>query len=300
MWITSSVFSNTGDNNQACLHVIESLLPSLLSKLVNDLSNQTAILLLQAIVSLDSTSAVVQYLISQTDLVMKLLQTIQSIDISLLSSPVSFKTTQLLLSLMVLMAYQTPVAMQFLQMSIFASINHNSLFTAIKEDRNALLLTTLNSEQKDLLRVLLIQMLQIVIVLKKSVQSVRSIQVELVSFIVTLLPFVSFIFKDKEGSHDLRLQLLGLFIGVLVIAADSPQRFIQAMNGYENVIRTEIVGLVNIISKKEEICNSINKHIKDNNGSLSPYLMIVENSMLFLSKMGWKIGDEYLRAFGVK
>lgn len=287
-------------NKQLCLQIIENLLPSLLSKLVNDLSNQTATLLLQAIVSFDSTSAVAQYLISQTDLVMKLLQTIQSIDISLLSSPESLKTTQLLLSLMVIMADQTPVAMHFLQMSIFASINHNSLFTAIKEDRNALLLTTLNSEQKDSLRILLIQMIQIAIVLKKSVKSIRSIQVELVSFIVTLLPFVSFIFKDKEGSHGLVLELIALYIGLLVIVADSPQRFIQAMNGYENVIRTEIVGLVNVISKKEEICNSINKHIKDNNDSLSPYLMIVENSMLFLSKMGWKIGDEYLRAFGVK
>lgn len=287
-------------NKQLCLQIIENLLPSLLSKLVNDLSNQTATLLLQAIVSFDSTSAVAQYLISQTDLVMKLLQTIQSIDISLLSSPESLKTTQLLLSLMVIMADQTPVAMHFLQMSIFASINHNSLFTAIKEDRNALLLTNLNSEQKDSLRILLIQMIQIAIVLKKSVKSIRSIQVELVSFIVTLLPFVSFIFKDKEGSHGLVLELIALYIGLLVIVADSPQRFIQAMNGYENVIRTEIVGLVNVISKKEEICNSINKHIKDNNDSLSPYLMIVENSMLFLSKMGWKIGDEYLRAFGVK
>ena len=66
-------------------------------------------------------------------------------------------------------------------------------------------------------------------------------------------------------------------------------------------MKSEVINLLNVISKKEEICNAIYNHIKKDNDSYnSPYLVIVENSMLFMSKMGWKIGDEYLRAFGVK
>ena len=231
---------------------------------------------------------------------MKLLQSVNAIDLSVLQSTASFNTIQLQLSLIVLLASSTQGAMAFLQMSVFSSINHSALFTAIKEDRNPLLINQLTPEQKDSLRILLNLLLQIAIVLNKSVRSIRSIQIELTSFITTLLPFVSFIFKDKEGSSELVLRLIGFYIGVLVILAEAPQRFVQALNGYENVLKSEIVSLINVISKKEEICNAINTHIKQGTEGVSSYLMIVENSMLFMSKMGWKIGDEYLRAFGVK
>ena len=283
------------------LHPVELYLPSLLSMLVYDLSNQTAILLLSFLLTMDSTSAVIQYLTNQTDLLPKLLQTIQSLDLSNISSSSSLKTIQFLLSLIVLLASNTQVAMLFLQLSIFSSINHNVLFTSFKEDSNTLLLNSLTTNQKDSLRVILSLLAEIVIVLYKSVQSVRSIHIELLSFVSSCLPLIGFIFKEKEGSDQLINQLIGYFIGVLVLAADHPDRFIQAMNGYENVLKSEVINLLNVISKKEEICNAICNHIKKDNDSYnSPYLVIVENSMLFMSKMGWKIGDEYLRAFGVK
>lgn len=283
------------------LHPVELYLPSLLSMLVYDLSNQTAILLLSFLLTMDSTSAVIQYLTNQTDLLPKLLQTIQSLDLSNISSSSSLKTIQFLLSLVVLLASNTQVAMLFLQLSIFSSINHNVLFTSFKEDSNTLLLNSLTTNQKDSLRVILSLLAEIVIVLYKSVQSVRSIHIELLSFVSSCLPLIGFIFKEKEGSNQLINQLIGYFIGVLVLAADYPDRFSQAMNGYENVLKSEVINLLNVISKKEEICNAICNHIKKDNDSYnSPYLVIVENSMLFMSKMGWKIGDEYLRAFGVK
>lgn len=269
--------------------------------LVYDLSNQSAILLLSFFLNMDSTSTVIQYLANQTDLLTKLLQTIHSIDLTLLSSPSSLKTTQLLLSLLGLLASNTQIAMKLLQLSVFSSINHNQLFTTIKEDANAMILNSFSSIQKDSLRTVLSSLLQIAIVLYKSVISVRSIHIELLSFVVSLLPLISFIFKEKEGSQELILQLQGYFIGMLVLVADQPDRFIQAMNGYENVLKTDVINLLNVISKKEKTCNAICQHIKsDNDSYCSSYLTIIENGMLFMSKMGWKIGDEYLRAFGVK
>ena len=146
--------------------------------------------------------------------------------------------------------------------------------TSFKEDSNTLLLNSLTTNQKDSLRVILSLLAEIVIVLYKSVQSVRSIHIELLSFVSSCLPLIGFIFKEKEGSNQLINQLIGYFIGVLVLAADYPDRFSQAMNGYENVLKSEVINLLNVISKKEEICNAICNHIKKDNDSYnSPYLI---------------------------
>ena len=78
------------------------------------------------------------------------------------------------------------------------------------------------------------------------------------------------------------------------------------MNGYEDVLKTEVVSLLNYVSKQEEVCNDIQKAVKrgkslkKQSNRTGLYRILVENGMLFMSKMGWKIGDEYLRAFGVK
>ena len=78
------------------------------------------------------------------------------------------------------------------------------------------------------------------------------------------------------------------------------------MIGYEGVLKTEVVRLLNSVSKKERVCKCIQKSMRGmktdemKSKKMRLYKVLVENGMLFMSKMGWKIGDEYLRAFGVR
>ena len=74
-------------------------------------------------------------------------------------------------------------------------------------------------------------------------------------------------------------------------------------------MKTEVISLLNYISKQETcsfICHQIRSGSKLSTEVLrdsrqnAMNLIAVENGMLFMSKMGWKIGDEYVRAFGVK
>ena len=93
---------------------------------------------------------------------------------------------------------------------------------------------------------------------------------------------------------------------MLQVVANNREKTLEMLNGYENVLKNEVVSLLNYVSKLERVCRSINANVKkgvefsDSKQKEVLYLVIVENGMLFMSKMGWKIGDEYLRAFGVK
>ena len=88
--------------------------------------------------------------------------------------------------------------------------------------------------------------------------------------------------------------------------ANQPERLVEMMNGYEGVLKTEVVRLLNYVSKKEKVCRYIQNSMRGmetaklHSEKKRLYKVLVENGMLFMSKMGWKIGDEYLRAFGVK
>ena len=254
-------------------------------------------------VAADSSSSIIQYLVSQTDFVMKVIHFISTLDINILSNESQMKTMKLLLALLIFMANSTSTAMSFLQMNIIPAINNSILMSNIKEDQHAMIVNQLSEEQKNSLRSLLSLFLQLLIVLDKSVQSIRNIHIELISFVVTLLPLLSFIFKcdfrNYTPESQLQLELLSYFIGLLVIVANSPQRFIQAMNGQENTLNSEIISLFSTISE-ESLCNPIKRHIINKEKELSPYTIIIENSMVFMSKMNWKIGDIYLKAFGVK
>ena len=94
-----------------------------------------------------------------------------------------------------------------------------------------------------------------------------------------------------------------------MLLAENREQFSKAMQGYENVLKTEVISLLNYVSKQDN-CQFISQQVtsgsklsrdllkKSKQETL--YLIAVENGMLFMSKMGWKIGDEYIRAFGVK
>lgn len=129
------------------------------------------------------------------------------------------------------------------------------------------------------------------------------------AFVQALIPLSSLFFKDREGDQELAVDTLGLYLGVLVLLAENREQFSKAMQGYESILKTEVISLLNYVSKQDNcqfICQQVTSGSKLSRDLLKKskqetlYLIAVENGMLFMSKMGWKIGDEYIRAFGVK
>ena len=147
--------------------------------------------------------------------------------------------------------------------------------------------------------------LQVILSVEATVRPIRSIQSELTAFVLAVAPLTPFLFQVSE-EDTMALEVLGLFLGTLVVLANQPERLVEMMNGYEGVLKTEVVRLLNSVSKKERVCKCIQKSMRGmktdemKSKKMRLYKVLVENGMLFMSKMGWKIGDEYLRAFGVR
>ena len=155
------------------------------------------------------------------------------------------------------------------------------------------------------LRGVLRLVLQVILSVEATVRPIRSIQSELTAFVLAVAPLTPFLFQVSE-EDTMALEVLGLFLGTLVVLANQPERLVEMMIGYEGVLKTEVVRLLNSVSKKERVCKCIQKSMRGmktdemKSKKMRLYKVLVENGMLFMSKMGWKIGDEYLRAFGVR
>ena len=295
---------------------VQTAVPALLEGLTCDLAGNdvmlhaTATRLLRLFATEDTNGAVTHLLLSETNLVSGLLQGIVQMDLVLIESPETtrqqFEIATQNLSLLSVMVTTTEGAMMALDLSLFGWINHCPLIHAIRENGASVLNLLQREDAKHVLRVILKWFLQIMLSVEITVRAIRSVQVELSSFVLAIAPLTPFLFRNRESEELLSLEVLGLFLGALVVLSSQPERFVEMMNGYEDVLKTEVVSLLNYVSKQEEVCNDIQKAVKrgkslkKQSNRTGLYRILVENGMLFMSKMGWKIGDEYLRAFGVK
>ena len=235
---------------------------------------------------------------------MALLSSLDQLELSQLESSQRLYHQSFLLLLT--LSHTTFGAMTLLQHSLFGYITHCPLLASLRNPESLVALNALSPSQKKALREVLKLVLQLALSVECSVRSIRAVNVELLSIVLALSPLTSFLFKDRENEDELFLEVLGLYLGVLQVVANNREKTLEMLNGYENMLKNEVVSLLNYVSKLERVCRSINANVKkgvefsDSKQKEVLYLVIVENGMLFMSKMGWKIGDEYLRAFGVK
>lgn len=295
---------------------VQASIPGVIASLSRDIISQgcsghsAALPLLALLIRADKQGLVVQQLLQRVDVILALLNLFQSVDVGLLEATPAAeeqrRSVQQLLTLLLMLASSRNGAMALLSMSVFGALTHSPLLLTLRDSYQALTLTT---QQKDALRRILHQFLQLALRLHESVESIRSVHAELASFVQALIPLSSLIFKDREGDQILAMDILGLYLGVLVVLADQREQFSRSLHGYEAVLKTEVISLLNYISKQETcsfICHQIRSGSKLSTEVLrdsrqnAMNLIAVENGMLFMSKMGWKIGDEYVRAFGVK
>ena len=289
---------------------VYALLPSLLAMLARDVSSQdagcssAAASLLLLCLTHDDEGTVTQYVLQTTGVLMALLSSLDQLELSQLESSQRLYHQSFLLLLT--LSHTTFGAMTLLQHSLFGYITHCPLLASLRNPESLVALNALSPSQKKALREVLKLVLQLALSVECSVRSIRAVNVELLSIVLALSPLTSFLFKDRENEDELFLEVLGLYLGVLQGVANNREKTLEMLNGYENVLKNEVVSLLNYVSKLERVCRSINANVKkgvefsDSKQKEVLYLVIVENGMLFMSKMGWKIGDEYLRAFGVK
>ena len=289
-------------------------LPALLELLAHDMQVRNAALhsaaaaLLRLFIAEDVTESITHYLLSQTSLLSTLLQIISQLDLSYLENPASTHesldiVTQSL-SLLAVLVRSTEGAMTALDFYLFECFNHCPLIQSLRENGTSLSLLQTDKVRPALQDILKL-FLQIILSVEATVRPIRSVQSELTAFILAIAPLTSFLFRIRK-EHLMDLEVLGLFLGALVVLANQPERLVEMMNGYEGVLKTEVVRLLNYVSKKEKVCRYIQNSMRGmetaklHSEKKRLYKVLVENGMLFMSKMGWKIGDEYLRAFGVK
>ena len=292
------------------LAAVYASLPALLAMLAHDVvapeaccASPAASLLLLCL-AYDKEGSITQFVLERTALLAALLAAFDQLDLAQLQ-PAQQGFHQALLLLLTL-SRSTFGAMTLLQHSLFGHITHCPLLAALREGSTAVTLGAMTDADKKALREVLRLILQLALSVECSVRSVRAVNVELTAIVLALAPLTSFLFKDRESGEELYLEVLGLYLGVLQVVANNREKVLEMMNGYENVLKNEVVSLLNYISKLEKVCHSVNANVKkgaafsESKQKDELYLIIVENGVLFMSKMGWKIGDEYLRAFGVK
>ena len=289
-------------------------LPALLELLAVDLQSSDAALhkaattLLRSFIAEDSSESITHYLLQHTSLLPTLLQTISQLDFAWLEAPATARESLAIvtqsLSLLSVLVRSTEAAMAALDLSLFGRFNHCPLIRSLRE--NGASLSLLQTEKaRPALRGVLRLVLQVILSVEATVRPIRSIQSELTAFVLAVAPLTPFLFQVSE-EDTMALEVLGLFLGTLVVLANQPERLVEMMNGYEGVLKTEVVRLLNSVSKKERVCKCIQKSMRGmktdemKSKKMRLYKVLVENGMLFMSKMGWKIGDEYLRAFGVR
>ncbi|CBK20246.2 uncharacterized protein [Blastocystis hominis] len=289
-------------------------LPALLELLAHDLQSSDAALhraattLLRSFMAEDSSESITHYLLEHSSLLPTLLQAVGQLDFACLDAstaarePLAIVTQSL--SLLSVLVRSTEGAMAALDLSLFGRFNHCPLIRSLRE--NGASLSLLQTEKaRPALRGVLRLVLQVILAVEATVRPIRSVQSELTAFVLAVAPLTPFLFQVSE-EDTMALEVLGLFLGALVVLANQPERLVEMMNGYEGVLKTEVVRLLNSVSKKESVCRCIQKSMRGMRTDelklekMRLYKVLVENGMLFMSKMGWKIGDEYLRAFGVR
>ena len=322
IWYSSSLHLTSSylRNKMHLSHIlapVQASMPYLVVTLAHDVSNQdltcrsAATPLLALLIRSDKAGSMIQLLLQQGDLILALLSLLQSVDLTLFEDSAQQQrlAVRQLLSLLTDIATSQAGAVALLSMSIFGALIHCPLLLALRDQFQTLVPVSLPPQHKDILRSILHQFLQLALCLHHAVESIRSVQAELTAFVQALIPLSSLFFKDREGDQELAVDTLGLYLGVLVLLAENREQFSKAMQGYESILKTEVISLLNYVSKQDNcqfICQQVTSGSKLSRDLLKKskqetlYLIAVENGMLFMSKMGWKIGDEYIRAFGVK
>ena len=168
----------------------------------------------------------------------------------------------------------------------------------------------LPTDQQKYLRVLLSDFIVLALQLHASVAPIRSIDAELTSLVQAFMPLTTMLFKYEEEEKVEAIQLVGLYLGLLVILAKQPERFRATLQGYDTIMETKVIELLHGVSREEKAQKRIAKWMSERAGLFSKkhtqldltrsYRVAVENGMMFLSEMGIRIGDEYINGFGLK